>query len=140
MESEPERIAIDSEPGSPNGSDLGRLLLKLRARRTARRGEPEPQGTEELLNSLIGECRELMRDLADYAQYVAEPSDRTHLSTAAARIALIGARVGRAVGKLRSPAVANVQQQHYLVEHRQVRALSSTPSISPEGEGRQSKT
>ena len=140
MTNAPENSVVDVDPPESVDSTNGQLLLKLRERRAARLAESEPANTEELLNSLIGECRELMRGLADYAQYTVSPDDRSNLSTAAARIALIGAKVGKSVGKLRHPAAPDIRQQRYVVEHRELHALSSAQSLPALGDGAQSKT
>ncbi|HUJ02642.1 MAG TPA: hypothetical protein VLW75_03320 [Rhizomicrobium sp.] len=70
------------------------------------------EGTEDLLNSLIGECRHYVRIIAaQFANPETDPKERTHLLSLMMDLVRTGSAVGDTVAKLRGGMASEVRQR-----------------------------
>ncbi|HSM96068.1 MAG TPA: hypothetical protein VLT91_08495 [Rhizomicrobium sp.] len=106
------RMSMFAEP-APVLDDIEPAFARPQARAIRNDG-----GTEHLLNGLIAECHLLMRAVTlPSAMRAGDADTRRQFLESAMRIAQVGAKIGRAVAKLRGAGAANSFHQKVTVEH-----------------------
>jgi len=99
-----------------------------------------PSGTEALLDSLIAECRRLVREVATPSMVaMTDPLERMRFMQSAVSFIEAGAKVGDTVARLRSGVGQTETRHRVLVEHvapplAPLRNTSS-PLLEDDGEG-----
>jgi len=120
--------------------DAKQAPVKAEARPPDADAAAQPYGTEALLDSLIAECRRLVRDVATPSMVaMTDPLERMRFMQSAVSFIEAGAKVGDTVARLRSGAGQTETRHRVLVEHvaPPLAPMRNTPSplLEDDGEG-----
>jgi len=119
----PKRIGPNAAPGQAAAPPEPEIL--------APENPAVPRGTEALLDSLIEECRHLVREVALPSMCAATDSlDRMRFMETAVSLVKAGAEVGNTVARLRSGAAGAETRHRVLVER-----VPSRLAAMDDGEG-----